>query len=309
MRAIVLLALTTGIVALAPSFQFVPSIHDKVCQRKFKLNSPARTCGLSNPVITTLLGASTPTIFSAYATGESSADEGLTSDGNSTFAIFALNGVTGEVTWSTDIVRKNPDVTAVSVGDLVFDSANGLVVFKWVVTCRPPINVDDDSFFTFPCTKSQQGHTVPSVMISAADAITGKLNWTHSSAESSNLIILAESPRLLLSTGKVIYQYVNHQPSSTLSAINLKTGAIEWTKQILNGQTSSPIVPGNNNTLYLAELQGVTAIDSNSKGKVLWNYEMNRPTHVTLSADGKLVYASSETELVAIDSEMGTRVW
>jgi outer membrane protein assembly factor BamB len=307
--------LATGIVALAPSFQFVPSIHDKDCQRKYKLKSPARTCGVSNPVIATtnLTGASAPIIFSAYATGEFSAEhpDAEYSDGNSTnntssaFAIFAMNGVTGEITWSTDVVRKNGDVTAVSVGDLAFDSANNLVVFKWAVTCRPPSNVDDDSFFTFPCTKLEQGHDVQSVMISAADAATGKLKWTHSSTEGLTGTI-AGSPRLLLSGGKVIYHFKGGT-GFALTAISLQTGAIEWTKP-LAASILSPIVAGNNGTLYLAEVQNVLALNS-LNGKVLWRYPVNKPIHVTLSADGKLVYAGSDTGLVAIDSKMGTRIW
>ncbi|MBX3019398.1 MAG: PQQ-binding-like beta-propeller repeat protein [Bdellovibrionaceae bacterium] len=140
----------------------------------------------------------------------------------------------------------------------------------------------------------------------ALDAETGKQAWLYSRQDGQALSIRGGS--------KPAYQngsiYAGFSDGSVV-ALNAKTGALKWEKQLNRNKRFRDLdsaLTVENEFLYVSGFDDSFYALRSATGEVAWKFDQGGYGAMTVTAD-RIFYASSESELVALNKATGQKVW
>jgi outer membrane protein assembly factor BamB len=214
----------------------------------------------------------------------------------------------GNVKWHWD-VTNGAEAGATMVNDRVFFGGNDGQFYSVSMT-------SGQTHWTFP-TRSETLST-PTLdegvvyflagnnVLYALDAESGKQLWLYSRIDASSLSVRGGARPTI--RGGLVYAGFS---DGTLVALNKKTGALIWEKQINKNKRfkdidSSPVI--DNDLVFAAGFDSSLYALKAQTGDVIWKFDKGSSNAVTIAGD-KLFYATSEGEVLALKKESGQVLW
>jgi outer membrane protein assembly factor BamB len=140
----------------------------------------------------------------------------------------------------------------------------------------------------------------------ALEAESGKQAWLYSRQDSQALSIRGGS-RPVYQNGTLFAGFSD----GAVVALNAKTGALRWEKALNRNKRfrdldSSLVV--ENEFLYVAGFDDAFYALRSATGEIAWKFDQGGYGAITIAGD-RIFYASSESELVALNKATGIKMW
>lgn len=226
----------------------------------------------------------------------------------------ALDGITAvrrsdfSTVWKLDVVNGVEGGATLEQRKLYFGASDGLIYkvdaasgrIDWsypanAETLSEPLIANGSAFVL-------TGNNV----LLALDTETGKLRWSYSRIDSSNLSVRGGSKPAIKNNNL----FVGFSDGAVVS-LNAQTGAVNWEKLLNRNKRfkdidSNPVV--ENDLLYLLGFDDALYCLKASSGDVVWKHSKGGYGSVLLTKD-RLLYSTTTEEVLSLDKVSGQVMW